>query len=284
MPDTGALLRPRDTDALRAQIRWIAGMTALPVVFGGTVNADTLLLSEFVGARTNGLRGLSVLRTSGLGGQVMDSGRPASVADYPNAPTITHHYDAPVTGEGIQSVVAVPVVIADQPRAVLYCAARDMGPVGDRHAEVLLQAARKLGTEITIRDEVDRRLRLLDAVSNADEPPAMVAAELCGIHAELRGIAREVHDTELGTRLAELDARLTRATSNAPTADAPQLSRREADVLAEVALGCSNREVAQRLSLESETVKSYLRNVMTKLHTHSRHETVVTARRLGLLP
>jgi len=38
------------------------------------------------------------------------------------------------------------------------------------------------------------------------------------------------------------------------------------------------------LSLRPETVKSYLRTVMTKTGTRTRHEAVVAARKLGLLP
>jgi DNA-binding CsgD family transcriptional regulator len=62
------------------------------------------------------------------------------------------------------------------------------------------------------------------------------------------------------------------------------LSAREVDVLAQAALGCSNREIATRLSLRPETVKSYLGSAMTKLDAHTRLEAVVHARRLGLLP
>ncbi len=62
------------------------------------------------------------------------------------------------------------------------------------------------------------------------------------------------------------------------------LSPRETDVLSHVALGCSNAEIAQRLSVGAETVKSYLRSAMSKLDVHSRHEAVVAARKSGLLP
>ncbi|AVH22901.1 response regulator transcription factor [Nocardia cyriacigeorgica] len=285
MTDPSPLLRPRDGDALRAEIRRVAGVTGVPVLFGGEVHADTLLLSEFFGVRTNGLRGLSVLRTSGLGGQVMDSGRPGLVADYRNAPTITHHYDGPVVGEGIRSVVAVPVVVDDNPRAVLYAATRGTGALGDRTADALMQAGRRLATEIAIRDEVDRRLRLLEAASAPPQPSTgVVVEELRDIHAELRDIAHSAADATLRDRLHAVGARLTRALSGEPAADAPRLSRRELDVLVQVALGCSNQEAAQRLSVGPETVKSYLRSAMNKLDAHSRHEAVVTARRLGLIP
>ncbi|MCP2287485.1 GAF domain-containing protein [Nocardia amikacinitolerans] len=279
---TTSLLRPRDADALRAEIRWVAHRAGVPVVFGGEVHEDALLLTEFVGTMTNGLRGLTVLRRSGLGGRVMDMRRPASVADYRNAVSITHHYDAPVSGEGIRSVLAVPVVVDDRSRAVLYAATRGASPLGDRTADLMMQAGKRLATEFAIRDEVDRRLRLLE-MTTPDTAPA-VTEELRDIGAELRGLARTATDEQLRARLYGICDRLGRALTGEPAPDAPRLSRRELDVLAEIALGCTNQEAAQRLSLGAETVKSYLRNAMTKLDARTRHEAVVTARRLGLLP
>ncbi|WP_433683685.1 response regulator transcription factor [Nocardia sp. CA-119907] len=284
MTHTSALLRPRDGDALRSEIRWVATKAGVPVVFGGEVHDDALLLTEFVGTVTNGLRGLTVLRTSGLGGRVMDMRRPASVADYRSASSITHHYDGPVSGERIRSVVAVPVVVDNRSRAVLYAANRGGTPLGDRTADLVVEASRRLATEITIRDEVDRRLRLLEMTIPAPDTAPAVAEELRDISAELRGAARSAADEQLRERLHSICERLTRVLVGASSPDAPRLSRRELDVLSQIALGCTNQEAAQRLSLGTETVKSYLRNAMTKLDAHSRHEAVVTARRHGLLP
>ncbi|MFF5207354.1 response regulator transcription factor [Streptosporangium sp. NPDC000396] len=56
------------------------------------------------------------------------------------------------------------------------------------------------------------------------------------------------------------------------------------DVPTWVGFGRGNAEIARRLGLLPEAVKSYLRGAMRKLGTHSRHETVVAARRLGLMP
>ncbi|MFI9532702.1 response regulator transcription factor [Nocardia fusca] len=277
------LLRPRDGDALRAEIRQLAGVAGVPVIFGGEVSADTLRLTEFAGVRTNGLRGLSVTRASGLGGRVVESRRPAAVSDYGNALSITHHYDGPVLGEGLRSVVAVPVVVSGRSRAVLYAATRGPGPLGDRTADALVQAGRRLAAEIGIRDEVDRRLRLLDMAAPAPATGGVVAEELRAVQAELRAIADAAGDAHMRDRLREVGERLTRALAGGPDPDAPRLARREIDVLSQVALGCSNQAVAQRLSLGPETVKSYLRSAMRKLDAHSRHEAVATARRLGII-
>jgi DNA-binding CsgD family transcriptional regulator len=66
--------------------------------------------------------------------------------------------------------------------------------------------------------------------------------------------------------------------------DGPSLTSRELDVLAQVAMGCTNAEAARRLSLKPETVKSYLRSAAVKLGTRSRLEAVSKARRARLLP
>jgi LuxR family transcriptional regulator, regulator of acetate metabolism len=82
--------------------------------------------------------------------------------------------------------------------------------------------------------------------------------------------------------LQDVCARLIGATETTTAPNPP--SPREIDVLALVAVGCGNAEAARRLGILPETAKSHLRNVMRKLGTHNRTETVVTARRLGYLP
>ncbi|WP_067535540.1 helix-turn-helix transcriptional regulator [Nocardia crassostreae] len=285
IPPSDGLLRPRDADALRAELRHIAALSRVPVVFGGQVHQGTLVLSEFVGTRTNGMRGLAVAPRSGLGGMVVADRRPTSVADYRSASTITHHYDAPVLGEGLRAVVAVPVVVGGEARAVLYAANRESGPIGDRIAEEMVQAGRRLSVELAIRDEVDRRLRMHEARDAVVAADAIVAEQLRDLHAELRGITQGISDAHARAKLREVSDKLARVVSGVIDADEPvKLAPRELDLLTQIALGCTNVEVALRLSLRAETVKSYLRSAMTKLGAHTRHEAVVRARRLGLLP
>ncbi|MEV6770129.1 LuxR C-terminal-related transcriptional regulator [Nocardia sp. NPDC051030] len=284
-PDTEALLRPSDADALRAELRTIATASQLPVVFGGTVHEGTLILSEFVGTRTNGMRGLVVAQSSGLGGAAVATRTPRSVADYRSASTITHHYDMPVLGEGLRAVVAVPVVVSGEARAVLYVANRESGVIGDRIADEMLQSARRLSIELAIRDEVDRRLRLHSTQPAPPTPDAIITEQLRDLHAELRGITQSIPNGRARVRLREVSDKLARLVSGVPAPDEEiTLAPRELDVLSQIALGCTNSEAAQRLSLRPETVKSYLRSAMTKLGAHTRHEAVVRARRLGLLP
>lgn len=52
--------------------------------------------------------------------------------------------------------------------------------------------------------------------------------------------------------------------------EAVRMTQREREVIAEIAVGLSNKEIAQRLNISTETVKSHVRNVMEKLALHSR--------------
>jgi DNA-binding NarL/FixJ family response regulator len=56
------------------------------------------------------------------------------------------------------------------------------------------------------------------------------------------------------------------------------LSHRESTVLAKVALGQTNAEIAASLFLAESTVKSHLRSVFAKLGVNSRHEAAAVAR------
>jgi DNA-binding NarL/FixJ family response regulator len=56
------------------------------------------------------------------------------------------------------------------------------------------------------------------------------------------------------------------------------LSKRETEVLAYVAQGYSNKEIADALGLSVETVRAYLKNTYTKLHVRSRTEAAMKFR------
>ena len=61
------------------------------------------------------------------------------------------------------------------------------------------------------------------------------------------------------------------------------LTSRELEVLKLVAKGKSNREIADELYISENTVKNHVRNILEKLHLHSRMEAVLYAVRERLL-
>ncbi len=64
---------------------------------------------------------------------------------------------------------------------------------------------------------------------------------------------------------------------------APRLTEREMEVLTLVAQGLNNRDIAKQLFISENTVKNHIRNILEKLHLHSRMEAVVYAVREKLL-
>lgn len=272
---------------MRAALLRMRRSGLLHVAFGGLVSgagARQFRISELAGADTDSLRGLSVRTGNGLGGKTLALGRPYAVTDYGSSRAISHEYDAAVAGEGLRSVLAVPVVVHRQVRGVLYGALRQPYALGDRPLAAVIDAARDLEQALAVRDEARRLLASCQAPVAAD-PRAW--EEVREAHAELRALAVRIPDTRLREELLAACARLASAAAPSSSAARPpvvQLTPRELDVLTTVASGATNAAAASRLRLRPETVKSYLRSAMRKLGAHTRLEAVSTARRTGLLP
>lgn len=80
-----------------------------------------------------------------------------------------------------------------------------------------------------------------------------------------------------------LAARLLKQVRQAPATahkpgDAATLTSREEEILAEVALGLTNKEIANRLHISEKTVKHYMTNIMEKLQVRNRVEAAMRAR------
>jgi two-component system, NarL family, response regulator LiaR len=91
-----------------------------------------------------------------------------------------------------------------------------------------------------------------------------------------------VRDAAAGTaRLsAELLTRLTQAFRRPPPTDPLQpLSPRERDVLALIARGQSNRQIARDLSIGEQTVKTHVRSILIKLSLQDRVQAAIFALR-----
>jgi DNA-binding NarL/FixJ family response regulator len=63
----------------------------------------------------------------------------------------------------------------------------------------------------------------------------------------------------------------------------PRLTPRQRKILDLIASGLSTSEIAEELTLSTETVRNHLRSVFRELHAHTRIDAVATAQRLGLL-
>ena len=64
---------------------------------------------------------------------------------------------------------------------------------------------------------------------------------------------------------------------------AEQPTKRELEILALVANGSSNSEIADQLYVSNNTVKYHLKNLYGKLGVNNRIKLITTARRLGMV-
>jgi DNA-binding NarL/FixJ family response regulator len=55
------------------------------------------------------------------------------------------------------------------------------------------------------------------------------------------------------------------------------------EIINRIAEGLSNKEIAQQLSIETQTVKNHIHNILDKLQLHNRLEAVEYARERKLL-
>lgn len=154
-----------------------------------------------------------------------------------------------------------------------------------RHYDVLLVdqfLPDKLGTELVraVRRSGDERPAVL--MTARPHPGLNETAREAGAQASLvksSNIDRfvEVLDSVLDGR-GIFDAGHPRR----PEGEAP-LAPRECEVLALVAAGRTNRQVAADLGISGETVKTLLERAYTKLGVHRRAEAVLEARRRGVV-
>ena len=98
------------------------------------------------------------------------------------------------------------------------------------------------------------------------------------------GVARKVLDEF--QRMATLPPAPIGAGSDLEGASSPELeplTPREAEVLALLVEGLSNRDIGDRLHLAEGTVKNYVSTIISKLQANDRTHAVVTALRRGLV-
>ncbi|TCJ89792.1 helix-turn-helix transcriptional regulator [Nocardia alba] len=253
--------------------------------FGGPVRngAVAMQITDLAGARTRSTVDLVVRNGEGLGGKALMLGRPVSVADYMAAEGITHVYDHAVRPEAIHTMAALPIIVDRTPRLLVYLAARTHVRLGDRWFDNFTPIVRRLEREIAIEDEVGRRLSLLSSTAESGQP-GLTREDLIDIAHELAELADRIEDEALRARLQAVGYRVAPVTAATPDPQPPTMLRpREIDVLEQVARGLTNREVADALGLLPNTVKSYLKSAMHKLHVTNRVQAILAAQRLGLL-
>jgi two-component system nitrate/nitrite response regulator NarL len=135
---------------------------------------------------------------------------------------------------------------------------------------------------LTVRDEDEK---LFDAIKSGAQGYILKSVRSHQLVDMLRGAMRgeAAITSALGGRMLEEFRRLSHRPAPAPEDEVITLTTREQDVLSLVAEGQSDKEIAQTLSLSIHTVKSHMRNILSKLHLSHRHQAALYAMREGLI-
>jgi two-component system NarL family response regulator len=181
-----------------------------------------------------------------------------------------------VVGEAADGEEAVTLALARQPDVVLMDVNMPGGTDGIE-ATRRLRAARPeikvLMLTISKRDK-----DLIDAVKAGARGYLLKSAEAGEVIESIRRVA--AGEAILPPKMVSLV--LDELVSPAP--ESKQLTKREIDTLKLVAQGLGNKEIASRLHISENTVKTHVRHILEKLHLSNRAEAAAYAVRHGLIP
>ena len=83
-------------------------------------------------------------------------------------------------------------------------------------------------------------------------------------------LAETVQREMTGTLFSQIARVAVGRSGEAAALEAVRMTTREREVIANISVGMSNKEIAQEMNIATDTVKSHVRNVMDKLALHSR--------------
>ncbi len=138
---------------------------------------------------------------------------------------------------------------------------------------------------LTVRDDDEK---LFEALKNGAQGYLLKEIRSQDMLAMLRGAMQgegALSPAMAGRVLAEF-RRLSRQARNYPDLvddELSELTRRELDVLTVASQGASDKEIAERLTISVHTVKSHIRNILSKLQVSSRREAARLAKSKGLI-
>ncbi len=184
--------------------------------------------------------------------------------------------DLELVGEAVDGVEAVELTIKLQPDVILM----DMA------------MPRKTGLEAIYdikRDDPQARILVLTSFAEDEQVFPAIKAGATGYllkdtaPRELLQAIRDVHCGEVSlhpTIARKLVGELKRPPDLPPAKE--QLTEREVQVLALVARGLSNQEIASQLVIGERTVRTHVSNILSKLHLANRTQAALYAQREGL--
>jgi DNA-binding NarL/FixJ family response regulator len=191
--------------------------------------------------------------------------------------------DIMVVGEADDGAAAVRLAVAETPDVVLMDI-RMPGVDG-------LEATRRIDADPNLRDVKVLILTTFELVENVVEALRAGASGFLVKHTDSAELLRAVRVVAAGDALlspgvtrrliAEFSSRPTRA--SAPPAAMEFLTEREREVVALVADGLSNDEIAAELVVTNATARTHVSRAMMKLNARDRAQLVVFAYQTGLV-
>ena len=153
-----------------------------------------------------------------------------------------------------------------------------------------IEAARRIRDEtpttkivmLTISDEEDDLYDAIKAGANGYLLKDVAVDEIAEAVRDVMAGQSRISPAMASKLLNEFSSMAQRADAKQEAAG-PQLTARELEVLRHVARGMSNKEIGVDLYISENTVKNHVRNILEKLHLHSRMEAVLYAMRRQLL-
>ncbi len=135
---------------------------------------------------------------------------------------------------------------------------------------------------LTISDE---EADLYDAIKAGANGYLLKEISIDEVAAAIRSVqaGQSLISPSMASKLLGEFAQMVRKAEEKPALPQPRLTDREMEVLTLVAQGLNNRDIAKQLFISENTVKNHIRNILEKLHLHSRMEAVVYAVREKLL-
>jgi DNA-binding NarL/FixJ family response regulator len=195
--------------------------------------------------------------------------------------------------------------ILSKDRRIKVIGVADSGAVGvsyarDRRPDVVLTDLRMRGVRgveltkivvgslpgvrviaLTVSEEQEDLLEALRAGARGYVVKSVAQAEIVSaILAVARG--ESWLSPRIAGKLIDEYARLPSTLVRETLEDQPDLTAREISVLARLAQGMTNREIAHALDIGETTVKTHVKNLLEKLHARNRLEAAAVAFRFGL--
>ncbi|MDX1511638.1 MAG: response regulator transcription factor [Nitriliruptorales bacterium] len=135
---------------------------------------------------------------------------------------------------------------------------------------------------LTISDEEDDLYEAIKAGANGYLLKEISIDEIANAVRAVQG-GQSLISPSMASKLLNEFATMIKREEEKQQVPAPRLTPREMEVLQHIAKGQNNREIAGELFISENTVKNHVRNILEKLHLHSRMEAVVYAVREKLL-